>query len=83
MQFILWIVKENKYLGLGAYSCTFICRPMFKLTLFKASGDEESEEESDIDLDAVFDVDKVTPEQTVALNVCGRSYGMAEDDFFE
>ena len=43
----------------------------------------ESEEDSDIDLDAVIDVDKITPEQTTALNVCGRTFGMAKDDFFE
>ena len=50
--------------------------------------EEENENDSElsddeVDLDAVFDIDNLTTEQTDALNVCGRDYGMAVTDFFE
>ena len=57
------------------------------------AGDGNNEEEDDdddsvlsydeVDLDAVFDIDKLTTDQTTALNYCAKDYGMAETDFFE
>ena len=39
--------------------------------------------DDEVDLDAVFDIDKLTTEQTKALNLCSEDFGMVDTDFFE
>ena len=55
------------------------------LWLLTENSDAESEEsiDSDMDLDAVFDVDKLTTEQTQALNQLSVIYGMKGDDYIK
>ena len=53
----------------------------------EAAGDDDEDgsdfSDDEVDLDAVFDIDKLTTEQTEALNLCGTEYGMMGTDFFE